>query len=193
MKKGKLTLIWGSMFSGKTEELLRIVNRSIYAQKKTMLFKPKKDNRYNIGEIVSHNSKSMDAIDIVESREILKKAKDLDLVGIDEVQFFDKEILNVIETLLQNGVDVICSGLDMDYKGEPFDITMRLATCAEKCIKLHAVCMDCGNDAWISHRISKEGEKVVIGGSDKYIALCRNCYMKRTNSNIIGDTVHLIK
>jgi len=185
MEQGKLTLIWGGMFSGKTEEMIRRIRREIIAGKNAIVFKPTMDKRGSKDLVESHNGRAIQAVRVLDSREILCVIvtemfnRKLDVVGIDEVQFFDIGLISVIEVLMKNGVDVICSGLDMDYKGEAFLVTKELAPISNECVKLNAVCVDCGKDAYISHRTVNQEGKVVIGGKDKYVALCKDCNSRR--------------
>ena len=175
---GKLVVIWGSMFSGKTEELLRRLNRAMRAGKKVQLFKPKVDNR--AGTCVrSHAGREAEAVVFEKPGEIINLLEPgVDVVGIDEVQFAGTEIVRVVKDLLFYGIDVICSGLDMSYRAEPFPVTMHLAAFSHECVKLSTVCAECGDDAWVTHRKSEEDALVVIGGADKYAALCMECRFK---------------
>lgn len=179
--KAKLEINIGSMFSGKTEALIRSIKRYSYAKKKIQVFKPSIDNRYDDVEIVSHSGERIKAIPIDDIRDVMHHlSADTEVVGIDEVQLFHKEYtLNVVNALLKMGIIVVCSGLDMTYDGKPFGVVPYLMAIADEVNKLKAVCSDCGEDAYISHRTNDCTDEVQIGGSDSYIPLCRKCYYKR--------------
>jgi len=181
-KYGTLTCIVGSMFSGKSTELLRQARRHEYAGKKVILFKPILDWRYAREKVFTHDGNSMQAIPIDHHKphEIFEHLDGHDVVCIDEVQFFETLIIEVIQQLLAEGHDVIVSGLDIDRFGNPFTVTMRLMPMAENVLKLRAVCHDCGDDAWISYgHMDEEGQVAVGGDKGDYIPLCRTCYHNR--------------
>ncbi len=175
---GWIEVITGSMFSGKTEELIRRLRRAQIAQQKVEIFKPAIDNRYSEVEIVSHDAKSIKSVPVSSAKEILEKLSDAEVVGIDEAQFFDDDIIDVCNTLANKGIRVIVAGLDMDFRGKPFGPMPQLMAIAEYVTKVHAICMRCGALAHYSHRISKSDKLVEIGEKDKYEPLCRSCYLK---------------
>lgn len=169
-------MICGSMFSGKTEELIRRLKRARIANLKVEIFKPAIDVRYDEEKIVSHDENAILSTPIDNSQKILLLAQDVDVVGIDEAQFFDEEISNVCEQLAIRGIRVIVAGLDMDYKGKPFGQMPNLLAIADYITKLHAICVVCGNIANISYRKSADEGQVVLGEKDKYEPRCRHCY-----------------
>ena len=175
-RSGWIEVITGCMFSGKTEELLRRLRRSNFAGQKIIIFKPATDDRYSSDEVVSHDSTSMSSIVIKESRTILKYAQDYQVIGIDEGQFFDDELIQISEKLALLGKRVIIAGLDLDYKGIPFGPIPNLMAIAEYVTKVHAICSHCGNLATHSYRISEEDDRVIVGEKDKYEPRCRHCY-----------------
>lgn len=177
---GWIEVITGSMFSGKTEELIRRLRRAQIAQQTVQIFKPKIDNRYSTTEIVSHDAKAIKSTVVSSSKEILSIIGNAKVVGIDEAQFFDKDIVDVCNQLANRGIRVIVAGLDMDFKGKPFDPMPQLLAIAEYVTKVHAICMRCGNLAHFSHRTSASQNIIEIGEKDKYEPLCRNCYTKQT-------------
>jgi thymidine kinase len=179
-RRGWIEVICGSMFSGKTEELIRRLKRAKIANLKVEIFKPAIDVRYDETAVVSHDANSIHSTPIDNSQTILLMANDVDIVGIDEAQFFDDEIINVCETLALKGVRVIVAGLDMDYMGRPFGQMPRLLAVADFITKLHAICMNCGHVANISHRKSSQEGQVLLGEKDIYEPLCRKCYNERT-------------
>ena len=172
---GWIEVICGSMFSGKTEELMRRINRAKYAKQEVITFKPSVDDRYHKQHIVSHNANQMHSIPVENSAELLKKAieKEVDLVGIDEVQFFDEGIVDVCNELANRGMRVIVAGLDMDYKGKPFGPMPFLLAIAEFVTKLHAICMKSGELANYSYRIVASADQVVLGETEAYEARSR--------------------
>ena len=175
---GCIEVITGSMFSGKTEELIRRVKRAKLANQRVKIFKSSTDTRYSKNEVVSHDATSMDSTIVTMSSEILKLAGDIEVIGIDEAQFFDSELIVVCETLANIGRRVIVAGLDMDFKGKPFGPLPQLMAIAENVTKLQAVCMSCGNPALYSHRKSSEEKQVLLGEQQIYEPLCRVCYNK---------------
>lgn len=175
-RSGWIEVICGSMFSGKTEELLRRLKRSKIANQKSILFKPSNDVRYHKQNVVSHDENFMDALTVEESSEILKLEQDVAVVGIDEAQFFDQRLPEICEKLAVRGIRVIVAGLDMDFKGRPFGPMPDLLAIAEYITKVHAICPHCGNLATHSYRLSAEDETVVLGEKDKYEPRCRVCY-----------------
>ncbi len=177
-QNGWIEVICGSMFSGKTEELIRRLKRVEFAQQKLLLFKPAIDNRYHEEQVVSHKGSSLVAIPVSSSAEILKHWKKERIVAIDEAQFFDPGLVTVCADLAKHGVRVIIAGLDMDYLGKPFGPMPSLLCMAEYVTKVHAICVSCGNLAQYSHRTTKDEGQVLVGAVEKYEPLCRSCYNK---------------
>ena len=178
---GWIEVICGSMFSGKTEELIRRLNRALIAQQKVEIFKPKVDTRHKSGRVVSHNENSIRSTTVEFARDILLLSNSCEVVGIDEVQFFDEEIATVCRDLANHGKRVIAAGLDMDFQGQPFGPIPKLMAIAEYITKLHAICVKCGGIASFSYRLNPEKEQVVVGEKNIYEARCRECFSK-------GDT-----
>ncbi len=174
--KGWVEVICGSMFSGKTEELIRRLNRARIARQKVQIFKPVIDTRYHETEIVSHNANSISSTPVQTSLHILLMHDDADVIGVDEAQFFDTELVYVCQTLASQGKRVIVAGLDMDYLGEPFGPIPALMATAEYVTKVHAVCMVCGDPASHSFRKTAEVSLVMLGEQDTYEARCRHCF-----------------
>jgi thymidine kinase len=176
-RTGWIEVVCGSMFSGKTEELLRRLNRARIAKQKVEIFKPQIDKRYSEENVVSHDANSIASIPVQSASQILFYAHDYDVVGIDEAQFFDDELASVCEQLANGGVRVIVAGLDMDFQGNPFGPIPELMARAEYVTKVHAICMQCGNLAQFSHR-KVAGEKLVmLGETEIYEPLCRKCFI----------------
>ena len=175
---GWIEIVCGSMFSGKTEELIRRLKRAKFANQKVEIFKPAIDIRYSNEEVVSHDSHAILSTPVETSDSILLLTGDVDVVGIDEVQFFDENIVNVCQQLANRGVRVICAGLDMDYLGKPFGPMPALMAVAEYVTKVHAICVKCGNLAQHSHRLSKSDKLVELGEKDTYEPICRHCFNK---------------
>ena len=177
-RKGWIEVICGSMFSGKTEELIRRLKRAKFSKQKVEIFKPAVDVRYDAENIVSHDENLIYSTPVQSSSQILLLANDVDVVGIDEAQFFDLEIVNVCNELANRGVRVIVAGLDMDYLGKPFGPIPALLATAEYVTKVHAICMNCGSLAMYSHRMIKGDSLVMLGEKESYEPLCRSCYNK---------------
>ena len=177
-KSGSIEVICGSMFSGKTEELIRRLRRAQFAGQKIAIFKPKLDVRYSEDNVVSHDFKSVPSTAIKNPTEIFLMDSDVRVVGIDEAQFFDDSLIKVVQTLANRGVRVIVAGLDTDYMGKPFGPMPALMAVAEEVQKVHAICVKCGNLANHSHRLTKDKNLVVLGEKDIYEPLCRDCYNK---------------
>lgn len=175
-KSGSIEVICGSMFSGKTEELIRRLKRAQFANQKIEIFKPVTDNRYSDVDVVSHDLHSIKSKPISSPSEMLGIAPDVRVVGIDEAQFFDASLVDVCQQLANRGVRVIAAGLDTDYLGKPFGPIPSLLAVAEDVQKVHAICVKCGGLANHSHRLSKSRELVVLGEKDIYEPLCRQCY-----------------
>ncbi len=179
-KTGSIEVIAGSMFSGKTEELIRRLKRAKIARLKVEIFKPAIDTRYSAAEVVSHDENSIMSTPVETSGNIMLLAGDVDVIGIDEAQFFDNGLLEVSVTLVNMGIRVIIAGLDMDFKGKPFGPIPGLMAVADHITKVHAICMRCGDVAQFSHRFSKADKLVLLGEKDEYEPLCRSCYTKAT-------------
>lgn len=178
---GWIEVVCGSMFSGKTEELIRRLKRAEFASQKILLVKPQIDDRYHKKNVVSHQGTSFEAHTIQNSNEILELWKNEKVVAIDEAQFFDSEIVSVCNQLAKRGVRVIIAGLDMDFKGVPFGPMPQLLCIAEYVTKVHAICVSCGNLAQFSHRTVEDKEQVLVGAVEQYKPLCRSCYNKITH------------
>ena len=176
--QGWIEVICGSMFSGKTEELIRRLNRARIAKLKVEIFKPGVDTRYSDEDVVSHNANAIHSIPVESASQILFYATDVDVIGIDEAQFLDDELPSVCQQLADQGVRVIVAGLDMDYTGKPFGPMPTLMAIAEDVTKLHALCIRCGGLANYSHRTVANDQLVVLGETDSYEPLCRSCYLK---------------
>jgi thymidine kinase len=179
-KKGWIEVVCGSMFSGKTEELIRRINRAKIAKQKIEIFKPAIDKRYNDMQVVSHNANSLDSTPVEAASEILLLANNAEVIGIDEAQFFDEALPEVCTKLAQQGKRVIIAGLDMDFLGRPFGPMPHLLSIAEYVTKVHAICMQCGQLAYVSHRTSEEKQTVLVGEKDRYEPLCRSCFNQST-------------
>ncbi len=175
-RSGWIEVICGSMFSGKTEELIRRLRRARIANQKVEIFKPKIDTRYDETEVVSHDSNSILSLPVDHSDKILNLADGVSVVGIDEAQFFDEGLPEVCQQLALRGLRVIVAGLDMDFRGKPFGPIPDLLAVAEYITKVHAICQHCGNLATHSYRLSDEESTVVLGEQDRYEARCRTCY-----------------
>lgn len=175
-KAGWIEVVCGSMFSGKTEELIRRLRRAQIANLKVEIFKPIIDTRYHETNIVSHNETSIQSTPVNTSQNILLMATDVDVVGIDEAQFFDEGLLEVCNILAKNGTRVIVAGLDMDFQGMPFGPMPQLMAIAEYVTKVHAICVCCGNLASYSYRTVAGSSKVLLGEKESYEPRCRSCY-----------------
>lgn len=175
-RSGWIEVICGSMFSGKTEELIRRIKRANFAHLRVEIFKPQKDTRYDIEKVVSHDENAIQSQPVSSSKAILDLTHEAQVVGIDEAQFFDDDLGQVCEILALRGIRVIIAGLDMDFKGRPFGPMPALLAIAEYVTKVHAICPHCGNLATHSYRLSAETETVVLGEKDKYEPRCRLCY-----------------
>lgn len=175
-------MITGSMFSGKTEELIRRLRRAEIARQKVEIFKPSIDTRFSLTEVVSHDEKAIRSTSVDVSATILLLSGDVDVVGIDEAQFFDMGLIEVCNRLANMGIRVIVAGLDMDFKGLPFGPVPGLMACAEDVTKLHAICMRCGNLAQYSHRLTGTENLVLLGEKKTYEPLCRECFYDSTHN-----------
>ena len=180
-KHGWIEVIAGSMFSGKTEELIRRLRRAKYANQKVEIFKPRIETRYSEKEVVSHDARAIMSTPVESSANILLLVSDVEVVGIDEAQFFDEGLVEVCNKLANDGIRVIVAGLDMDYLGVPFGPVPKLMSIAEYVTKVHAICMRCGNLASYSHRLSNNDKRVLLGEKDAYEPLCRECFVEDRN------------
>ncbi|MDY6464584.1 MAG: thymidine kinase [Bacteroidales bacterium] len=177
-KTGCIEVICGSMFSGKTEELIRRLKRAQFAKQKIEIFKPTVDKRYSDLDVVSHDLHKIPCTPIKDPARMLNVATDVEVVGVDEAQFFDESLIQVCQTLANRGIRVIVAGLDTDYLGKPFGPIPGLMAIAEDVQKVHAICVRCGNLANHSHRLSRSKKLVVLGEKDVYEPLCRECFNK---------------
>ena len=177
-RPGSIEVVCGSMFSGKTEELIRRMKRAKFAKQKVEIFKPSIDTRYSDEDVVSHDQNSIHSTPIESSGSLLLLASDIDVVGIDEAQFFDNGLVEVCNELANRGIRVIVAGLDMDFKGIPFGPIPALCAIADEVTKVHAICVRCGALAYVSHRLISNDRRVLLGEKDEYEPLCRECYQK---------------
>ena len=180
-KRGWIEVVCGSMFSGKTEELLRRLKRARIANQKVQIFKPTTDNRYDEKKVVSHDANASISMPVQSSDQVLKFSSGFEVIGIDEAQFFDLGIVEVCNELASKGRRIIVAGLDMDFQGKPFGPMPALMACAEYVTKVHAICVSCGNLAHISHRKTENKDLVLVGELDSYEPLCRECYNNAVN------------
>ena len=176
VRKGHIEVVCGSMFSGKTEELIRRLKRAKIARQKVEIYKPRIDTRYDDVNVVSHDSNSIQSTPVDSAAAILLLANDVDVIGIDEAQFFDEELPGVCQVLANRGIRVIIAGLDMDFRGVPFGPMHALMAIADDVTKVHAICVRCGSPAYISHRLVAGESQVLLGETDKYEPICRQCY-----------------
>lgn len=177
--RGSIEVICGSMFSGKTEELMRRIRRALIARLRVEVFKPDVDTRYSQDDIVSHDQNAYSCTAVDHSLNILLLATDANVIGIDEAQFFDPGIVEVCQKLADDGKRIIISGLDMDYQRRPFSPMPELIAIADSVTKVHAVCVDCGACANYSYRLADEKARVLLGAKGEYAPLCRKCYLRR--------------
>ena len=177
-RPGRIEVICGSMFSGKTEELIRRLKRATFAKQRVEIFKPAIDVRYSEQDVVSHDQNSIPSTPIDSSASILLLAGDNDVIGIDEAQFLDDGLVSVCNELANRGVRVIVAGLDMDFKGIPFGPMPGLCAGADDVTKVHAIWVKCGNLAYVSHRLVKNDRRVLLGETQEYEPLCRECYQR---------------
>jgi thymidine kinase len=182
---GCIEVVCGSMFSGKTEELLRRIKRAKIARRKVQLFKPRVDNRYDAVKVVTHEGVNADAIPVSGVDELLSLVDwtDTAVVGVDEAQFFERSLLGACQRMANSGIRVICAGLDQDYKGEPFGLMPELLAIAEYVTKLHAVCAQCGGEASRTQRLVAQEGQLFVGGAAAYEARCRGCY----NTGVVNE------
>ena len=181
---GWVEVICGSMFSGKTEELIRRLKRAKFANLRVEIFKPQIDVRYSQDEVVSHDSNAIRSTPVDSPGNILLMSSDVDVVGIDEAQFFDESIVDVCRQLAVSGVRVIVAGLDMDFTGKPFGPMPALMATAEFVTKVHAICVRCGRLAQYSHRLTPDEKLVMLGEKDTYEPVCRHCFLAAKNSTL---------
>lgn len=179
-REGRIEVICGGMFSGKTEELIRRIKRARIARQEVVIFKPAIDTRYSDEEVVSHDARTLDSQPLDSVDQILARSAQADVVGIDEAQFFEEELVAVCRTLANEGKRVIVAGLDMDFKGQPFGPMPALCAVAEDVTKVHAVCVRCGRLAQFSHRLVAGDKQVMLGEQQTYEPLCRCCYNEAT-------------
>ena len=172
---GRIEVICGSMFSGKTEELIRRLNRAIIAKKHVEIFKPMLDTRFSENEVVSHSNQKIPSLAVSNSESILLLGEDKDVIGIDEAQFFDENLPEVCNKLAAKGIRIVIAGLDMDYQGKPFGVMPALMAIADEVAKVHAVCMRCGETALFSHRLVSNENTILLGEKKEYEPRCRNC------------------
>lgn len=175
-RRGSIEVICGSMFSGKTEELIRRLKRAQFARQRVEIFKPVIDTRYSESEVVSHDRNAIRSTPVGSSGSILLLSANVDVVGIDEAQFFDDGLVEVCNQLANQGIRVIVAGLDMDYQGVPFGPIPALCAIAEDVFKVHAICVRCGALAYVSHRLVDSNKRVLIGEMQEYEPICRNCF-----------------
>ncbi len=177
-RPGRIEVVCGSMFSGKTEELIRRMKRAKFAKQKVEIFKPSLDTRYSDVDVVSHDQHSIPSTPVDNSSTIALLSSDIDVVGIDEAQFLDDGLVDVCNDLANRGVRVIVAGLDMDFKGKPFGPIPALCAIADEVTKVHAICVKCGALAYVSHRLVANDKRVLLGEQAEYEPLCRECYQK---------------
>ena len=186
-RPGRIEVVCGSMFSGKTEELIRRLKRAKFAKQKVEIFKPSIDTRYSDVNVVSHDQTAIPSTPVDTSSTILLLSSDIEVVGIDEAQFLDNGLVDVCNELANRGVRVIVAGLDMDFKGIPFGPMPALCAIADEVTKVHAICVRCGALAYVSHRLIQNDKRVLLGEKMDYEPLCRECYQKaikeETNEN----------
>tara|TARA_B110000090_G_scaffold181970_1_gene207759 strand:+ start:262 stop:837 length:576 start_codon:yes stop_codon:yes gene_type:complete len=179
MQNGSIEVICGSMFSGKTEELLRRVKRAKFSKLTIAVFKPQVDKRYDNQKVVSHDDNTIEAISIKSAKDILKLIDQVQVVAVDEAQFFDSELVSVCAELANSGIRVIIAGLDMDFLGKPFGIMPKLLAIAEHITKVHAICTDCCSIANHSFRKNTDKNLIQIGEKEEYKPLCRDCFLRK--------------
>lgn len=189
-RPGRIEVVCGSMFSGKTEELIRRLKRAEFAKQRVEIFKPALDTRYSEIEVVSHDRNSIMSTPVDSSSSILLLSSDIDVVGIDEAQFFDDGLVAVCNELANKGIRVIVAGLDMDFKGVPFGPIPALCAIADEVTKVHAICVRCGALAYVSHRLVNNEKRVMLGEQAEYEPLCRECYRKALEEDKNKNKTH---
>lgn len=177
-RPGRIEVVCGSMFSGKTEELIRRLKRAKFARQHVIIFKPVIDTRYSDTNVVSHDHNAIPSTPVVNSDAVLQMSAGYDVIGIDEAQFFDDGLVEVCNKLAYRGIRVIVVGLDMDFKGVPFGPMPALCAIADEVTKVHAICVKCGALAYVSHRLVKNDSQVMLGEKTEYEPLCRECFKK---------------
>ena len=182
-RHGRIEVICGSMFSGKTEELIRRLKRAKFAKQQVEIFKPSIDTRYSDVDVVSHDQNTIQSTPIDSSGSILLLAGENEVIGIDEAQFLDNGLVDVCNQLANRGIRVIIAGLDMDFKGKPFGPMPALCAIADDVTKVLAICVKCGSQAYVSHRLVASDKRVLLGETQEYDPLCRECYQKAENEN----------
>ena len=182
-RRGRIEVVCGSMFSGKTEELIRRMKRAKFARQRVEIFKPSLDIRYSVEDVVSHDKNTITSTPIDSSAQILLLASDIDVVGIDQAQFLDEGLVDVCNQLANRGIRVIAAGLDMDFRGVPFGPMPGLCAIADDVTKVHAICVRCGALAYLSHRLVAGDKRVLLGEKAEYEPLCRECYRKATEES----------
>jgi thymidine kinase len=188
-RKGWIEVIAGCMFSGKTEELIRRLKRAKIARLEVEIFKPAIENRYDETSVVSHDANAIPSTPVPASSNILLLGHQVDVIGIDEAQFFDDQLPYVCETLANSGTRVIIAGLDMDYLGKPFGPMPQLLAIADYITKVHAICISCGDLATRSHRIVSDASLILLGEKDSYVPLCRSCFV-REQKHVMAEGVN---
>lgn len=183
-RPGRIEVVCGSMFSGKTEELIRRMKRAKFARQRVEIFKPSLDVRYSVEDVVSHDKNTITSTPIDSSAQLLLLASDIDVVGIDEAQFLDDGLVDVCNQLANRGVRVIAAGLDMDFRGVPFGPMPGLCAIADEVTKVHAICVRCGALAYLSHRLVAGDKRVLLGEKAEYEPLCRECYRKAMEERV---------
>lgn len=186
-RRGRIEVICGSMFSGKTEELIRRLRRAQFARQRVEIYKPAIDTRYSEDDVVSHDSHALSSTPVDSSASILLFTSEADVVGIDEAQFFDDGLIDVCNQLADSGVRVIVAGLDMDFRGRPFGPMPGLCAIADEVSKVHAICVKCGELATFSHRTVKSDRQVLLGETAQYEPLCRECYRRVLRTEAEAD------
>jgi len=180
-KRGWIEVITGCMFAGKTEELIRRLKRAKFAHQKVAVFKPAMEKRFSREKVTSHNATTMPSISVKRSVEILSLVNDIEVVCIDEAQFFEADLVDICNKLANNGLRIIVAGLDLDFRGNPFGPMPGLMASAEYVTKLHAICVRCGNLAQYSYRTAQDDHLVLLGSGETYEPLCRKCYFTAMN------------
>ena len=181
-RPGRIEVVCGSMFSGKTEELIRRMKRAKFAKQRVEIFKPALDTRYSDNDVVSHDQNAIPSTPVETSSSILLLSSDIEVVGIDEAQFLDMGVVDICNELANRGVRVIVAGLDMDFRGVPFGPMPALCAIADDVTKVHAICVRCGNLAYVSHRLVHNEKQVLLGEKMEYEPLCRECYLRETKA-----------
>ena len=188
-RPGRIEVVCGSMFSGKTEELIRRMKRAKFAKQKVEIFKPALDTRYSDNDVVSHDQNAIPSTPVETSSSILLLSSDIEVVGIDEAQFLDMGLVDVCNELANRGVRVIIAGLDMDFRGVPFGPMPALCAIADDVTKVHAICVRCGNLAYVSHRLVQNEKRVLLGEKMEYEPLCRDCYQQAVKKEASSPTI----